>query len=213
MKKKSPIYPEGQRLGQSRIPADQLNQQNSANQAVSLVNVAPPTDRSVVSVFDTLPINATTFDATNRVVFNSLSVLGAVDAEVRFVVPPNRVAILRFISFHIAGSETQFTSIDRFGIRMPYDGGSPRCVITLDNVVQISVGSPANDRPNLLEVKRLPVYLVASEGQTIAAAFLSPVVTEAIADVTISGVLLLATGAAINYEPGTLYPLPVKQIV
>lgn len=196
MKKRSPHYREAFNLGQSRTPADLLSQQRALDSSVSLANKAPVNVSSVVSSYDARPINALDFEK-----FFIFPLGTAPNFSAQFIVPDGKVAVLKNVSWHLAG---EGYILDAFGL---LSAVSFRVDILVDGIFD-------NQYQNLTFpiADNLPVYVIANSGQLVELRITFPLGQINSAEIHLYGQLLLASGRATNYEPGTQYAVPVKAV-
>jgi hypothetical protein len=197
VKKKSPLYQSGRGIPQSRIPPDQINQALSQSLAKDLVNVAPYVDANITSTYDARPINAIDFYRIDQVTSGA-----NFTSSLFFTVPFGRVAILKNVGWYAPSLATA----NVYGV---YDTIKARADILIDGIFD-------NQYQNILYpiADNLPVYVIAAAEQIIELRVTNTVGDAGfVAELSMYGQLLLASGSATNYEPGTKYPMPVKKVI
>jgi hypothetical protein len=210
MKKKSPIYTAGRGLVQSRIPADQVNQQLSQKQSVDLTNLSPSVDSCVISTYETRPINALDFS-----VFSTFIITNTEPFKVSYTVPDGRIALIKnFSSDAFRRSELASGFVSIYGF---YENAA----IAANNIVLPGYTFTVDDQPvtgfaNIvlgLKIINHPVHIVATAGQIISLTMKNVSAGFTEGTLSFTGQTLLATGRPSNYEQGTLYPLPVRKVL
>lgn len=196
MKKKAPIYEQGRDLSQSRVPSDQITQRKASLASNNLTTQSPSVDSNVVATHAVRPINANDF-----IFFRQFSNVDQ-DTDLTITVPDGKIAIVQSFTIDMYIPENSMSIYGFYNVAQTTGAYS----FLIDNI-----GIP-NYTLLITGFKMInwPVYFVAAGGQTITLRINSNFTVDGY--MSMYGQFLQASGRAPNYEPGTLYPLPVKTV-